>query len=120
MPRALKTCPTPGCPELVPSGRCDGCTARAEQARGTAAQRGYGSRWARKRRAYLTAHPICLLCGGIASVADHYPTSRRDLVAQGVADPDADHRLRPLCASCHGRETAQHQPGGWAADRHSE
>lgn len=58
--------------------------------------------------------PICVVCGvAFATVADHWPTSRRELVEQGVANPDAPHRLRALCASCHGSETAREQPGGW-------
>ena len=115
MPRSLKPCTAPGCPELVTSGRCANHRRQAERTRGTAAQRGYDHRWARRRAAYLRRHPLCRLCPAPATVADHYPVSRRDLVAQGVPDPDADHRLRPLCASCHGKETAAHQPGGWHA-----
>ena len=83
-------------------------------ARPTAAQRGYGARWRRRRRRYLAAHPICCLCPAPAEIPDHYPRSRRELVAAGVRDPDADEYLRPLCAPCHNRETAKHQPGGWA------
>lgn len=113
MPRALRVCSTPGCPELTTGGRCDQHRQQAEQARGTAASRGYNARWRRRRTAYLQRNPICRLCHGLATVADHWPTSRRDLVAQGAADPDADHQLRPLCAPCHSKETAQHQPGGW-------
>lgn len=111
----MKVCSTPGCPELTPSGRCTTCTSRADQQRGTAAARGYDRRWERRRARYLTRNPICVLCGGIATVADHHPESRRDLIAQGVADPDADHRLRPLCDTDHSKQTAQHQPGGWNA-----
>jgi 5-methylcytosine-specific restriction protein A len=111
--RALKVCSTPTCPELVPTGRCTECTRKAEQQRGSAAARGYDPRWARRRAAYLVRHPFCCIDGAVATVADHYPLSRRELVAQGVRDPDADHRLRPLCASCHSKQTAEHQPGGW-------
>jgi 5-methylcytosine-specific restriction protein A len=115
MVKAMRVCPTPGCPEITPGGRCPGCSTRAEQKRGSAAARGYGASWAKRRIGYLIAHPICVLDGAIATVADHYPVSRRDLIADGVPDPDADHRLRALCATCHGRETAAHQPGGWNA-----
>lgn len=117
MPRALRVCPTSGCSELTNGGRCTTCKARAETIRGNAASRGYGSTWARRRAAYLRRHPLCALCPAQASVADHYPTSRRDLVAQGVPDPDAEHRLRPLCTPCHASETSRHQPGGWNAPR---
>ncbi|MET7300727.1 hypothetical protein [Embleya sp. NPDC005575] len=71
------------------------------------------------RRAYLYANPWCALCSAAATVADHFPLSRRVLVDQGVADPDAPERLRPLCVRCHNRETARHQPGGWAAEHRS-
>jgi 5-methylcytosine-specific restriction protein A len=115
MPRALHVCPTSGCPNLVEEGRCATCKARASQLRGSAASRGYGTAWAKRRRAYLIRHPICTLCPRQATVADHYPESRRELVAAGVPDPDADHRLRALCAPCHASETARNQPGGWNA-----
>lgn len=82
--------------------------------RPTAAQRGYGHRWQRTRRRYLRRHPTCILCGQPAQVPDHHPHSRKQLVAMGVRDPDADQHLRPLCIPCHNRETAVHQPGGWA------
>jgi hypothetical protein len=49
-------------------------------------------------------------------VPDHHPVSRRQLVAIGVVDPDADEHLRPLCDACHGAETSRHQPGGWHRD----
>lgn len=117
MPRALKVCSTVGCPTLTAVGRCDACRAKAEQARGTRTQRGYTNAWLRISERYLARHPLCVVrrpgCTLVATVSDHYPVSRRDLVAQGVRDPDADHRLRPVCAQCHGRETAVYQPGGW-------
>lgn len=113
--RALAICPTPGCPELTNGGRCATHRQAAEQNRGTAAQRGYGGRaWRVARRAVLRRDPICVLCRrDFATVADHWPVSRRDLLADGVTDPDAPHRLRALCASCHSQETAREQPGGW-------
>ncbi len=115
--RPLQPCATPGCPGRVITGRCSQClNTRQNNPRlriENSAERGYDARWRRRRLDYLAAHPYCLLCGRLAEIGDHYPTSRRQLVAQGVADPDADERLRPLCRTCHDRETAQHQPGGW-------
>ena len=81
--------------------------------RPTAAQRGYGAAWQRTRARYLRTHPTCALCPAPAQVADHYPRSRRELIAAGIANPDADQYLRPLCTPCHNRETAKYQPGGW-------
>jgi 5-methylcytosine-specific restriction protein A len=113
--RALSVCNVSGCPELCESGRCDEHRRAADRARGTFRQRGYRAGWDRRRRAFIARNPLCALCGMPSTVADHYPVSRRDLVDQGVTDPDASEHLRPLCGPCHSSETALHQPGGWNA-----
>ncbi|BBC30010.1 hypothetical protein SGFS_013040 [Streptomyces graminofaciens] len=121
-----RVCSTPGCPEYTQGGRCDGCRAKAEKQRGTARQRGYGGPgWQAARRAVLERDRLCVCtddghahdgpCRQPATVADHYPDERRDLVAAGVPDPDSPHRLRGICAGCHGRKTAVSTPGGWNA-----
>jgi 5-methylcytosine-specific restriction protein A len=116
MARALKVCPTNGCGTLTNGGRCGSCTAAADRLRGTAAERGYASRGHQHfRRVVLRRDPICVLCDLHAStVADHYPTSRRDLLAAGL-NPNDPSRGRGLCKHCHDTETARHQPGGWAS-----
>ncbi|WP_284294541.1 hypothetical protein [Luteimicrobium album] len=48
-----------------------------------------------------------------ATVADHYPTERRDLVDMGL-DPDDPARGRGLCKPCHDKKTARTMPGGFA------
>jgi 5-methylcytosine-specific restriction protein A len=130
MPRAFKVCATAGCPELVPSGwssRCEAHNREAEQRRGSAASRGYGTRWHNgPRKACLLRDPLCVCtdaghghdgrtCIAQSTVADHWPESRRTLVARAVPDPDALHRLRGLCGSCHSKATADNpdQQGGW-------
>lgn len=115
MPR-YKPCSRPGCPELTTSGRCDSCRRDADaQRRARPDQQAYNSpQWRRRRAAYLAVNLFCALCRAPSTVADHYPISRRDLVDMGVPGPDAPERLRPLCKPCHSRETARHQPGGWA------
>jgi 5-methylcytosine-specific restriction protein A len=126
MARALKLCSQAGCYELTRFGRCEGCRKAADAARGTAAQRGYDSRWDRVHRpACLRRDPLCVCreaghghggqCLSRSTVADHWPMSRRELVAQGVPDPDAPHRLRGICSPCHNAHTAVEQPGGWAS-----
>lgn len=82
--------------------------------RPSSAERGYDAKWRRRRRRYLRTHPDCCLCDEPATVPDHWPRSRRELVIAGVKDPDVDEFLRPLCIHCHNRETARNQPGGWA------
>ncbi len=111
-----RVCSTPGCPEYTQAGRCDGCRAEAEKQRGTARQRGYGREHEQRfRPGVLAKDPTCVLCGQQPSVhADHHPLSRRELVEQGLDANDPRHG-RGLCPSCHSRETARHQPGGWHA-----
>lgn len=134
MPRALKICACLGCRhhdrgclELVPAGRCTPCTFAAEQARGTAQQRGYGHRHRNVfRTGVLNKHPLCVCtdptqtathhhggqCLSPSTVADHHPLSRRELEAAGL-DPDNPRHGRGLCKPCHDHHTSQAQPGGW-------
>ena len=86
--------------------------------RQTSAQAGYTGTWAQRwRLPYLRDHPRCVLCQRAATVPDHYPRTRKQLVAASVHNPDAAQYLRALCAACHNRETARLQPGGWARER---
>ena len=118
MARGLKVCSTPRCPNLTPGGRCDTCQAEADQKRGSASKRGYGHkhRTLFRPRVLAAANYLCELrlpgCTSIATVADHHPLSRRELVEAGMNPNDPKHG-RALCKSCHDRETATHQPGGW-------
>jgi len=117
----VRRCPTPGCPGRASSGLCARCKTRRQGNRRlrveTAAERGYDDVWRARRLDYLETHPACCLCGRMATIPDHYPRSRKQLVAAAVADPDADEHLRPLCAPCHLRQTGLRQPGGWWRDQ---
>jgi len=117
---APRVCSRPGCPKLTSGGRCDNCRRAADKARGTARERGYNTvGHQRFRTAVLDRDPICVLCQlAAANVADHWPTSRRDLIDLGL-DPDDPRHGRGLCKRCHDMETARLQPGGWA-DRHAQ
>ena len=130
MPRARTACPCTSCahhhgpcPAITTRGRCHDCSQAAEQARGTATQRGYGRRHrTRFRPAVLARHPICVCtdtthghgprCTAPSTVADHHPLSRRQLVTLGH-DPDDPRHGRGLCQPCHDKHTAVAQPGGW-------
>jgi 5-methylcytosine-specific restriction protein A len=114
--RARTVCSVPGCPNLTDAGRCISCAAEAEQRRGSARQRGYGGgHESRFRPGVLARHPTCVLCRQRPSVhADHWPMSRRELVAAHL-DPNDPAHGRGLCGPCHSAETARHQPGGWNA-----
>lgn len=124
MPRALKVCSQQGCPELCESGRCHTHERQADRARGTWTDRGYNTtHWRGQRRACLRRDPLCQCeetkhghghaCYEQATVADHYPNSRRELVEAGIPDPDNTRYLRSLCKSCHDKHTAATTPGGW-------
>ncbi len=130
MPRALRVCSRPGCPVLTTGGRCGACKAQTrrttDERRGTAAKRGYGgAHWANARAACLRRDVLCTCvldghghgarCYAAATVADHDPVERKELVRQGVEDPDAVEFLRGKCAPCHNRRTARVTPGGWHA-----
>lgn len=125
MPRALKTCSTPGCPNLVPSGRCDQHKRAAEERRGTRHERGYGKAHGNRfRPGVLKANPLCVCtdqhgthgpqCLAPSTVADHWPLSKRELRTRGMDDNDPANG-RGLCKGCHDWHTSQAQPGGWAA-----
>ena len=107
--RARRVCPH--CRTvLTGAGGCPTCRARREARTPDYAYT--DPAWRARAAAYLSTHPWCVLCGARATIPDHYPVRRRDLVRMGSPDPDTDDHLRPLCARCHGRETAKRQPGG--------
>ena len=106
-------------------GKCPECAAKAESKRrpngnpySTSAHRlGF-------RAPVLAMQPYCQcagdcarhvgLCAQPSTVADHWPTERRDLVDAGL-DPNDPRYGRGLCVTCHNRWTAQSSPGGWHA-----
>lgn len=114
----MRVCSEPGCPTVYDgtASRCSEHRSTADRARGTASERGYRSAGhASFRSAVLERDPVCVLCRRHPStVGDHHPLSRRQLLARRL-DPDDPRRGRGLCKRCHDRETARHQPGGWAA-----
>lgn len=76
------------CGQLVPSGSgCPTCTAAFRAAydakRGSAASRGYDSKWQAARKSYLEKHPECVMCSAQgkrtkATVVDHRIPHRGD------------------------------------------
>lgn len=79
--------------------------------RGNATQRGYDHHHRDIfRKAILQRSPQCVLCPALATVADHYPRSRRELVRCGM-DPNDPQYGRALCKACHDTHTAHTQIG---------
>ena len=118
-PITMRVCSTPGCATIfarTEGSRCLKHRVQAETLRGTSTQRGYTSRAHQRFRTHvLNADPICVNCGiAQATIADHYPQSRKDLLALGLNANDPRYG-RGLCKRCHDRSTAAEQPGGWNA-----
>jgi len=89
----------------VRAGRCRRHYAQSERRRGTAYQRGYGREHQQRFRAeVLRRDALCVLCGAPATVADHWPRSRRALERAGD-DPNDPRFGRGLCVSCHNAHT---------------
>src|SRR5690625_4467058 len=109
----MTVCSTPGCPNLHRRpGRCPKCRATHDRAR-----RPHGNPYATPghrafRATVLARDPICVIClKQPATVADHHPTERRDLLTQGL-DPNNPTHGRGLCKTCHDRKTAR-TASGW-------
>jgi len=109
----MRVCSTPDCPNLHPApGRCPTCRAGYDRAR-----RPHGNPYSTPghltfRHAVLTRDPICVAClRARATVADHHPHERRELIAQGK-DPNDPQHGRGLCTTCHNRHTAK-TASGW-------
>jgi 5-methylcytosine-specific restriction enzyme A len=84
--------------------------------RGTSKERGYGGpRWERAKKTQRKYWPFCenLTEPGckqvprVAEIADHWPRARKQLIADGVRDPDAPEYLRSLCRGCDQRERSR-------------
>jgi 5-methylcytosine-specific restriction enzyme A len=93
----------------VQSGRCPAHKRAQRQPyderRGTAHERGYGARWQKARKLFLSAHPICRRCekdGRLtpARVVDHIVPHRGDAVLFWDRSNWA-----PMCTPCHDRKT---------------
>ena len=79
----------------------------SEASRGTAAERGYGSRWQKARLSFLAEHPLCAECdkqGQVteATVVDHIVPHRGDLTLFWDMS-----NWQALCARCHNAKTGR-------------
>jgi 5-methylcytosine-specific restriction protein A len=119
--RPKSICRTPCCGKLLDApGHCDRHkkAERKEQdeRRGTAAERGYDSRWAKARIFYLRKHPLCVYCQRagrltVATVVDHIVEHKlKDAIGSGnevrieMAKAlfwDSASNWQSLCKWCH-------------------
>lgn len=116
--RAKRPCSVSSCGEFVTnSGYCDKHQDKVktqDRLRGTAHERGYGSKWNKARDHFLNEHPLCCDCmkrGYIvpASVVDHIIPHKGDKVLFWN-----EQNWQQLCESCHNRKTATEDRGSWS------
>lgn len=117
----LRPCTFPGCPSLVPRGRCSLHQPSQRLGDGDPLlpllhhlhKPFYNSApWRRARTLYLSLHPICELCQCAIATEVHHILSldaRPDL----ALDPS---NLQATCKPCHSRETVR-QDGGFGNPR---
>jgi 5-methylcytosine-specific restriction protein A len=96
-------CTQPGCPNRSAGhGLCQQHEqqrkARLDGERGTAAQRGYGADWRRRRAEVLRETPSCQVCGRLATDVHH--VARRSQAGD-------DGPLVALCHRCHSSVTSR-------------
>lgn len=130
--RPRKPCAAAGCGVLVDGVEryCErhrkAKQVASDQTRGSAAQRGYDSKWAQARAAYLRKHPLCRECQAndriaAADVVDHIKPHRlKEAIDSGdevrIAEArrlfwDSERNWQPLCKPCHDRKTAKEDGG---------
>ncbi|GLQ31653.1 HNH endonuclease [Litoribrevibacter albus] len=123
MPNAAKKpCSKFGCKEVVERGQrfCSDHKALHQETidkqRGTAAQRGYGSRWQKARLGFLRNNPLCLHCHAegltiSATVVDHIIPHKGDMALFWDRA-----NWQPLCKRHHDIKTAT-EDGGFGRGR---
>lgn len=119
--RPKSICRAPACGKtLVEPGYCEkhkkAVRKEQDERRGTAAERGYDSRWAKARAGYLRKHPLCVNCKlnqrtVAANTVDHIIAHRmKEAIDSGdemriaVARAlfwDAENNWASLCGHCH-------------------
>lgn len=121
MPHAAPhPCIYPGCTVLVEThdSRCEKHRIQAQQEsdkqRGSAAIRGYDTRWRAARKIFLRRNPLCAECQskGIlkaAAVVDHIIPHKGDT---GLFWDESN--WQALCKRCHDRKTAK-DDGRWGS-----
>lgn len=116
-------CNKVGCRNLTTERYCEEHKVETHKAydryRGSAAERGYNSRWRRYRAQYIREHPLCCECEQAGIVT---PTFAVDHIIPHRGDPElfwdpANHQ--PLCKRHHDQKTVR-EDGGFGNARRTE
>lgn len=103
----MAICAEPGCPVIVPKGRCPqhSHAQRLENRRFTGPGMNYGRRWQKAAKEFLAEHPWCVhraTCGHTATLVDHRIPHRGDETLFWDRT-----NWQPMCVECHGVKTAE-------------
>jgi 5-methylcytosine-specific restriction protein A len=102
--KPLRPCASPGCPELVASGRCEKHSKQEQQRydkrRGNFRERGYTSQWDKVRLIKLRRNPLCERCDGQGKVESATLVHHIQSLSKGGALTDMSN-LMSLCIKCH-------------------
>ncbi|ALC92070.1 HNH endonuclease [Bacillus sp. FJAT-18017] len=110
-----RPCSKPGCPNLTERKYCNQHKPvennRYDNHRGTAAQRGYDSRWRKTRLGYLKKYPLCVHC---QQEEKHIPATVVDHIIPHKGDKQLfwdKNNWQPLCKRHHDIKTAKEDGG---------
>jgi 5-methylcytosine-specific restriction protein A len=103
--RPLKQCSGPACGATTDGPYCAAHSVRLED-RGSAAARGYGHRWRKRRLHWLSQHPLCARCEEKDLVKPATDVHHRKPLSEGGADDESNYES--LCHECHSAETREH------------
>lgn len=116
MQRALKPCNKAGCVKLTRDRYCEDHKIEDRQYdkhRGTAAERGYDSRWQKYRAHFLRQHPLCA-----CEDCKHRPVPLPADVVDHIIPHKGDKTLfwdtknhQPMNKRCHDKKTAREDGG---------
>jgi len=106
MPHApLRYCAHPGCPVLVPRGRCDahGGERKAWRANTPPPPRLRGTANQKARAALFQREPLCRPCREAGRV--EAATIRDHIVSLAAGGTETPENCQPICRSCHQAKT---------------
>lgn len=115
--RPKKPCNQPGCSELTTGRYCQKHHRQQyrsyDDQRGTAAQRGYGSRWRKARKRFLSLNPLCVHCKAEGVIV---PATVVDHIVPHKGDKELfwdESNWQALCEHHHNAKTAKEDMGAW-------
>nr|WP_090644147.1 HNH endonuclease [Paenibacillus sp. UNC496MF] len=109
--KSKRPCGQQGCRNLSAERFCQEHKSSTDLQRGTAAQRGYDSKWRKVRVFFLMKHPLCTRCIKenritAATIVDHIRPHKGDKALFWDRN-----NWQPLCKSCHDTKTVREDGG---------